>query len=108
MRNARRFSPRPAVSLLQMDFSSRTFLTEPQTFAGVEGTLPEVPSKEARSIKGGEGSTAEVSGRFGTPASFLLLLALPGLFPRPSSLPAEPTEIPDLGFILNCIQSVCV
>lgn len=75
---------------------------------GVEGTLPKVPSKEERSIKGGEGSTAEVSGRFGAPASFLMLLTLPGLFPSPSSLPVEPTEIPGLGFILNCIQSVCV
>lgn len=33
--------PLPAASLLQMDFSSRTFPTEPQTFV-----LPEVRSKE--------------------------------------------------------------
>lgn len=77
----------------------------PPDLGGVEGTLPEVPSKEERSIKGGEGSTAEVSGRFGTPASFLMLLPLPGLFPSPSSLPVETTEIPDS---FSTVSSPCV
>lgn len=74
MRNVRWFSPRQPLHSFRWTSAPGRFPLSRRcslslVLGGVEGTLPEVPSEE-RLEKAGEGSAAEISGRFGTPASF--------------------------------------
>lgn len=129
MRNVRRFSPCPPPHSFRWTSAPGRFPPSrrgllPPVLGGVKGTLPEVPSEEERWEQAGEGSAAEGSGRFGTPASFSraarssrtsgasVCRHAPHSFPvLPSSL-VELAEIPDLcvclGFVLNCMETMCV